>query len=281
VSWHVWSRLLAVLLCVQPFAVVAQSNLSFEGHFIQGGLVVGQTLPGSEVKHGDRKIHVSDTGVFVLGFGRDAPKKDSLSVQLPNGENIQHPLEVRQQTYKTTRIDGLPKRKVTPKKEDLKRIRSDNAKIGKVRRLDTGLTDFLSGFVWPVKGRISGVFGSQRILNGKPRRPHNGMDIAAPQGTPVLATSDGVVQLVHEDMFYSGKTVMIDHGHGVTSVYIHMNKITVKQGSRVRQGDQIGTVGMTGRATGPHLHWGINLFKMPLDPKLIVAGEKKLTRTDQ
>ena len=279
-NWRGWSGLLTVILCVLPLTVTAQTNLGFKGHFIQGGLVIGQTLPGSKVKHGDRLVQVSDTGVFVLGFGRDAPKKDSLGVQLPDGQFILRPLKIRSQTYKTTRIDGLPKRKVTPKAEDLKRIRNDNAKIGKVRRLDTGITDFLSGFAWPVKGRISGVFGSQRILNGKPRRPHNGMDIAAPQGTPVLATSDGIVQLVHENMFLSGKTVMIDHGHGVTSVYIHMNKITVKQGSRVRQGEQIGAVGMTGRTTGPHLHWGINLFKMPLDPKLIVAGEKKLTRTD-
>ncbi len=270
--------LIAVLLSLPVLAT--SDNLSFEGHFMQGGLVVGQTLPGSKIKHGERVVPVSDTGVFILGFGRDAATKDSLSVQLPDGNRIRHPLTIRTQTYKTTRIDGLPKRKVTPKPEDLNRIKADNAKIGTVRRLQSPTTDYLSGFAWPVKGRISGIFGSQRILNGKPRRPHNGMDIAAPEGTPVLATADGIVQLVHEDMFFSGKTVMIDHGQGLSSVYIHMNKITVKQGKRVRQGDQIGTVGMTGRTTGPHLHWGINLFKMPLDPKLIVAGEKVLSRTD-
>jgi len=279
-SWRLRGGLLAGLICLQSFAVAAQSHLNFEGHFIQGGLVIGQTEPGSRITHGQRHVRVSDTGVFVLGFDRDAPAKDALSIQYPDGQKVTRPLIIRPQTYKTTRIDGLPERKVTPKEEDLKRIRSDNAKIGKVRRLDSASTDFLSGFIWPVKGRVSGVFGSQRILNGKPRRPHNGMDIAAPQGTPVLATADGIVRLVHEDMFLSGKTVMIDHGQGLSSVYIHMNNISVKQGSRVRQGDQIGTVGMTGRATGPHLHWGINLFKMPLDPKLIVAGEKQISRTD-
>ena len=275
-----WVTILTAVLLFFPAALSAEENPRFEGHFMQGGLVIGHTQPGSKIRHGERDVPVSGSGVFVLGFGRDAPAKDALMVQPPGQQPTLLPLSIRPQTYKTTRIDGLPKRKVTPKAEDLKRIKADNAKIGTVRRLQTPTTGFLSGFVWPVRGRVSGVFGSQRILNGKPRRPHNGMDIAAPAGTPVVATADGIIELVHEDMFFSGKTVMIDHGHGLTSVYIHMNKITVKQGERVRQGDQIGTVGMTGRATGPHLHWGINLFKMPLDPKLIVAGEKEIRRTD-
>jgi murein DD-endopeptidase MepM/ murein hydrolase activator NlpD len=272
--------ILSAAMWIYPSVGSAAGPVGFEGHFVQGGLVVGQTLPRTKIRHGKRDVQVSDKGVFILGFDRDAPAEDHLSLKFADGREQKLPLIVRAQTYKTTRIDGLPKRKVTPKKEDLKRIRSDNAKIGHVRTLNSPSVDFLSGFVWPVGGRISGVFGSQRILNGKPRRPHNGMDIAAPKGTPVLATADGIVELVHEDMFFSGKTVMINHGHGLSSVYIHMNKITVKQGSRVRQAEQIGTIGMTGRATGPHLHWGINLFKMPLDPKLIVAGEKKITRTD-
>ncbi len=263
-----------------PLPAIAQESLSFEGHFIQGGLVFGQTLPGAIVKHGKRTARVSGRGVFILGFDRDAKTNDQILVQLPDGKTITHPMIIKQQTYKTSRIDGLPGRKVTPKPEDLKRIRGDNTKIGAVRRLNSDVSGFLSGFIWPVKGRLSGVFGSQRILNGKPRRPHNGVDIAAKQGTPVLATASGTVALVHEDMFFSGKTVMIDHGHGLSSVYIHMNTITVAEGSVVQQGAQIGTVGKTGRATGPHLHWGVSLFKMPLDPKMIVAGEKTLARTD-
>jgi len=280
VKKQICGGVLAIILLLPSTVLLAQNNLSFEGHFVQGGLVVGQTLPGSKVTHDKRDVRVSDSGVFVLAFDRDAPGEDQVAVQLPDGQKIIQTMSVRKQTYKTTRINGLPKRKVTPKEEDLKRIRADNAKIAQVRRLDSPSTAFLSGFIWPVKGRISGVFGSQRVLNGKPRRPHNGVDIAAPKGTPVLATADGVVALVHQDMFLSGKTVMIDHGHGLSSVYIHMNKITVKQGAHVRQGQQIGRVGVTGRTTGPHLHWGINLFKMPIDPKIAVVGEKTISRTD-
>ena len=135
-------------------------------------------------------------------------------------------------------------------------------------------TFFDAGFIWPVEGRISGVFGSQRILNGKPRRPHNGVDIAAPTGTPVKAMGDGIVALVHQDMFFTGKTVMIDHGLGLNSVYIHMNAITVRDGEFVTKGTQIGTVGQTGRATGPHLHWGVSWFKTHLDPALLVGPQK-------
>lgn len=267
-------------LLALPLPVHALDTVSFEGHFIQGGLVVGQTLPGSIIKHGERQVRVSNNGTFILGFDRDAKPNDQISVEHPGKAAFLYPITIKKQTYKTTRIDGLPGRKVTPKEEDLKRIRADNAKIGAVRKLDTDTANFLSGFIWPVKGRISGVFGSQRILNGKPRRPHNGIDIAAKKGTPVIASADGTIALVHEDMFFSGKTVMIDHGHGLSSVYIHMDKITVKDGARVRQGDQIGTIGMTGRATGPHLHWGVTLFKVPLDPKIIVAGEKPMTHTN-
>jgi len=263
-----------------PVSVSADEVLNFNGLFMQGGLVIAKTQPGSRVQYKKQNIRVSKDGIFVLGFGRDEAKSGDVLITKPGGEISRQSFTVRPQTYKTTRIDGLPKRKVTPKAVDQKRINADNAKIGAVRKLDSAMTDFQSGFTWPVKGRVSGVFGSQRILNGKPRRPHNGMDIAAPKGTPVLASADGVVALVHENMFYSGKTVMIDHGHGLTSVYIHMNSISVKAGRRIGQGEQIGTIGMTGRATGPHLHWGINLFKMPLDPKLLVIGEKAISRTD-
>ena len=272
--------LLLLIAWTNPASAQAGDAARFDGLFMQGGLVVGKTQPGSKVLLEKKQIRVSDEGLFVLGFGRDAPETGEIMITSPGGQSSRQTFTVRPQTYKTTRIDGLPKRKVTPKPADRKRINADNAKIGAVRKLDSPTTDFRSGFAWPVKGRVSGVFGSQRILNGKPRRPHNGMDIAAPKGTPVFASADGIVALAHENMFFSGKTLMIDHGHGLTSVYIHMNTITVKSGTRIRQGEQIGTIGMTGRTTGPHLHWGINLFKMPLDPKLLVIGEKKISRTD-
>jgi len=272
--------LLLIGLILQPTPLMAQSALEFTGAFVQGGLVIGRTLPGTTVTHAGRNIQVSDSGVFVLGFDRDAAPRDGLTLDLPDGRTLHRPLSVRQRTYQITRINGLPKRKVTPNAEDLARIRRDNARIAAVRKIDSPALDFLTGFRWPVKGRISGIFGSQRILNGKPRRPHNGVDIAAPMGTPIVAAGDGTVALTDDNMFLSGKTVMIDHGHGLTSVYIHMNNITVVEGQYVRQGQQIGAIGVTGRTTGPHLHWGINLFGIPLDPKLIVAGDRKMTRTD-
>ena len=169
-------------------------------------------------------------------------------------------------------VNGLPESKVTPKPSDMKKIREDNAKIARIRKLDSAEAHFMTGFIWPATGRISGVFGSQRILNGKPRRPHNGIDIAAPQGTPVVAMAEGRVAMAKSDMFLTGKTVMIDHGHGLNSIYIHMDQITIKSGDLVSRGQQIGTVGMTGRATGPHLHWGVSLFNTKLDPALLVGS---------
>ena len=221
---------------------------------------------------GKRQIRVSSKGIFLLGFGRDAPAKISLRILRPSGAQENKTLNIKSRTWKISKVNGLPGRKVTPKPEDLRRIRVDGAKIKKVRRLSTEGSYFLSGFQWPVTGRISGVFGSQRILNGQPRRPHVGTDIAAPLGTPVLATADGVVALVHQDMFFTGKTLMIDHGHGLASVYAHMDKILVKEGEPVTKGTAIGQVGNTGRATGPHLHWGISLFATHLDPELVAGA---------
>jgi len=248
---------------------------TFQGQAVQGGLVVGRAAPGARVKIAGGAVRVSPDGLFLVGFGRDAPKSVTVAVTEKGKPPLPCEIAVEAREYKITRIDGLPKRKVTPRlPEDLKRIRTDNAAIGKVRARATPATDFAGGFIWPLKGRLSGVYGSQRILNGKPRRPHNGTDIAAPTGTPIRATAPGVVALAHPDMFLSGKTVMIDHGHGLSSVYIHMSAITVRRGQKVAQGDQIGKVGMTGRATGPHLHWGMSLFKTALDPALLAGPQK-------
>jgi murein DD-endopeptidase MepM/ murein hydrolase activator NlpD len=159
---------------------------------------------------------------------------------------------------------------VTPPKKVLERIRRENRMIKKVRAVDSATPHFLKGWIWPSKGRISGVYGSQRVLNGKPRRPHFGVDVAAPVGTPVVAPSDGVVTLVEKDLYYTGGTIIIDHGHGLSSAFLHMNDVTVKKGQAVKQGDRIGTIGKTGRATGPHLDWRINLFDARIDPQLLV-----------
>ena len=241
-------------------------EIPLQGQAAQGGLVIGRVAAGTPVSVNGAPVRVSPDGLFLVGFGRDAPGSATVVAG-----GMRCVLAVEDRNYKITRIEGLPRRKVTPRAEDLKRIKADNAAIGRVRRLDTAATDFAAGFAWPLKGRVSGVFGSQRVLNGNPRRPHNGVDIAAPTGTPIRAPAPGTVALVHPDMFFSGKTVMLDHGHGLSSVYIHMSAITVKAGQRVRAGDVIGKIGMTGRATGPHLHWGISLFRTHLDPALIAG----------
>ncbi len=248
------------------------ADLTLEGDLVQGGLVLGRTVPGTRAALNDRSVRIADDGLFVIGFGRDASADATLCLDAPGTPRACHHLTIEARDWKTQRIDGLPGRKVTPEKRDLERIRREGALIAATRKTDSADTLFASGFIRPLEGRISGVFGSQRILNGKPRRPHNGLDIAAPTGTKVKAAADGRVALVHQDMFYTGKTVMLDHGHGVTSVYIHMNDILVGKGQAVVKGTPIGTVGMTGRATGPHLHWGVNWFGTHLDPALLVES---------
>lgn len=253
-------------------ANAAAGTLSLDGPPIQGGLMIGSTDPGTKVTVEGRPVRVSGEGAFLVGFGRDAKKTVRLRLDHPDGTRTEKTLSVKGRDYQVQRIDGLPERQVTPRKpEDLARIRDDNAKIAEVRKMDTAQTWFASGFQWPAIGPISGVFGSQRILNGKPRRPHNGVDVAAPRGSTVTAAADGVVALVHPDMFYTGKTVMIDHGHGLSSVYVHMDGILVVDGQWVAKGTPIGIVGKTGRVTGPHLHWGVSLFGTHLDPALLAG----------
>jgi len=262
-------RLFAMLMAFVLSAQAAMAgNIVLNGEFTQGGLIYGNVWPGSTIAIDGKPVKVSKEGSFLLGFGRDAKPEVSLSVHFPDGSSETYPLEIIKRNFKIQKIDGLPKRKVTPKPEDVKRIRQDNAQIAQVRKLETDTPYFDSGFIWPLKGRISGVYGSQRILNGKPKSPHNGVDVAAKTGAEIIAPADGVVALVHQDMFYSGKTLMIDHGHGLSTVYIHMSEILVKDGQKVAQGDAIGKVGMSGRATGPHLHWGMSLFATHLDPAL-------------
>ncbi len=265
------ARAVAVfLVAVLCAAQAAAADLRFDGRMAQGGLVVGTAAAGAAVRFDGRRVRVSDDGRFLLGFGRDAASTARLQVTWPDGTGETRTLDVEDREFPVQRIDGLPSRQVTPKPEDLRRIRADGAAIVAVRKKDTAKPWFLSGFVWPVRGRISGVFGSQRILNGKPRSPHSGTDIAAPRGTPVAAMADGMVALVHPDMFYTGKTVMVDHGHGLSSVYAHMDAILVEDGQWVAAGQSIGRIGSSGRATGPHLHWGVSLFSVKLDPELLV-----------
>jgi murein DD-endopeptidase MepM/ murein hydrolase activator NlpD len=234
-------------------------------------MAVGKTLPGSTVHQDGQPVRVSAEGDFLLGFTRDAPATSTIRLELPTGEVIEETLQVASRDYRIQRIDGLPQRKVTPRTpEDLARIRRDAADAKKARARDDDRQDFLGGFDWPVVGPISGVYGSQRILNGKPRRPHFGVDVAAPVGTPVKAPAAGIVTLAAPDMFFSGGTLIVDHGHRLTSSFLHLSKLHARVGDRVEKGDVIAEVGATGRVTGAHLDWRMNLRDRRIDPQLLV-----------
>ena len=262
--------LLAAILAAPWYGTVAEA-LELQGDVVEGGLVFGKAPPGSAVQFDGERIRVSPRGDFLLGFSRDADRESVLEIRYPDGTRERKVLGVAQRDYEVQKIDGLPPSKVTPDARNMKRIRREQALINEARKRDDARTDYLAGFVWPTSGRISGVYGSQRILNGKPKRPHFGVDIAAPTGTPVRAPAPGIVSLTAHDMYFTGGTVMVDHGHGLSSVFIHMSKVLVKQGEAVRQGDLLGEVGATGRATGPHLHWGMNLFNRRIDPQRLVG----------
>ena len=257
--------ILAVILL--PFSAKA---FTLEGHLTQGGMAVGRVAPGSTVHFKGNAVRVSPEGLFVIGFSRDEKTKLEIEVQPPSGRIEKYPFTIQARKYRIQRIDGLPPRKVSPSLEDQKRIRQDRALVKSARKIDDPRTNFTQSFIWPVIGRISGIYGSQRILNGTPKNPHSGVDIAVPTGTPVKAPADGRVTLVHDDMFYSGGTLIVDHGHGISTVYMHLHKILVKKGQTVKQGEVIAQVGATGRVTGPHLHWGMNWFETRLDPALLV-----------
>lgn len=268
-------RLIAVLLLLVAMgsgsATTADAAYVLDGQRVQGGLIVGRTVPGSQVQQDGQRIRVSADGVFLLGFTRDAPPTSELRIELPDGRVRHETLSIAARDYRIQRIDGLPQRKVTPRSaEDLARIRKDSAAVGNARRRDDDRQDFLAGFEWPVLGPITGVYGSQRILNGEARRPHFGIDIAAPVGTPVKAPAAGLVTLAAPDMFFSGGTLILDHGHKLSSAFLHLDRMLVNVGDYVEQGDVIAEVGATGRVTGAHLDWRMNLRDRRIDPGLLV-----------
>lgn len=238
----------------------------------QGGLVVGWAPKGSRISVDGKAVPQSASGHFTFGLARDAKPTVVVSVVLPRGgAALERRIKVRQRRYNIQRIDGLPDKYVKPIDPSsalYKRLEREYLAIKAVRERMTDLPYYRQRFSWPAVGRISGVYGSQRILNGKPRRPHYGMDIAAATGTPVRAPAPGVVALAHPDMYFSGKTLILDHGMGVTTSYIHLSRIAVKVGQRVQRGQLIGRIGTTGRSTGPHLHWGMNWGLVYLDPRL-------------
>ena len=269
------NRCLTLLFIMFIFHGTAEAGLELRGEAVQGALLQGLVPPGTRVKMDDAQVRVSNEGVFLLGFGRDHEARSILSLVFPDGRTEERTLDVKPRKYQIQRIDGLPKRKVVPKEQDLARIRKESRMVREARARDDARTDFLSGWIWPTEGRISGVYGSQRILNGKPRRPHFGVDIAAPVGTSVKAPADGIVTLAHPDMFFSGGTLIIDHGHRLSSSFLHLEKILVKPGQIVKRGDLIAEVGATGRVTGPHLDWRMNYQAHRLDPQLLVPPMPK------
>jgi len=263
-------RALAFLLVLFAGLSHANAETSLDGNLTQGGLVIGHADPGSTVALDGRDVRVDADGLFVIGFHRDAAATAELTVTGPDGKAERRTLAIAPREWNIQRIDGLPKTMVTPPPEVLERIRRENAEIAALRKIDRPESLFRSGFAWPAIGRISGVYGSQRILNGEPKWPHYGVDIAAPVGTPVKAPADGIVVLAEKDLYYTGGTVILDHGHGLSSAFLHMSAITVKVGDRLRQGDMLGKIGATGRATGPHLDWRMNWFEERIDPQLLV-----------
>ena len=254
---------------VRKIFIEENKIITLSGNFIQGGLIKGKAFPNANIKFLDKKIFLDEKNRFVFGFGRDFENKAIISITYKK-KLITKSLSIEKQNYKIQRIEGLPKRMVTPPESVYKRIISENKEIAKVRKLNSNVSFIFQNFVWPLKGIITGVFGSQRVLNGKPKRPHYGIDIAAKEGTEIIAPLDSIVRMAEKDLYYTGGTIMLDHGHGVTSVYSHLSKILVKVNENIKKGDIIGLVGSTGRSTGPHLDWRINWFEQRLDPSLLI-----------
>ncbi len=264
------ARTLLILVALLATLGGAAAETTLQGNLVQGGLLIGHTDPDATVVLDGRIVRVDSDGVFLLGFHRDAPASAELTVTAPDGSVDRRSLTIAARAYDIQRIDGLPSRMVTPPPEVTERIRRENARIAALREVDRPESQFRSGFVWPAIGRISGVYGSQRILNGEPRQPHYGVDVAAPVGTPIKAPADGLVVLAEGDLYYTGGTVILDHGHGLSSAFLHLDSVSVKVGDRLRQGDVLGALGATGRVTGPHLDWRMNWFEARIDPQLLV-----------
>ncbi len=262
-------------LLIFGFAAVSLADLRIEGDVSQSGLLHGHIDAGERVYLGERELWTTPDGNFICGFGRDAVPRQVLTLVDARGQKYRYEVTLQQRQYDIQKIDGISHRMMNPSKEDLARIHHEAELVMTARKTASRRLDFQESFIWPVTGRISGIYGSQRIFNGEPRRPHFGIDIAAPKGTTVRAPAGGVVTLAHPGMFFSGKTMIIDHGYGLSSSFLHLSKILVKVGDAVVQGQPIAEVGATGRVTGPHLDWRINWFEQRLDPALFVPPMPK------
>ncbi len=259
-----------IFLNVVIYNVAVAENLSLKGDFTQGGIIRGKANPGTKIYLDKVQIKVSKEGWFIFGFGRDYKKSANVDLILINGSKINRKFIIKSRDWQVQRINGLPDKMVSPSKEHIKRIKEEASEVFSARNNFIDKLWFLDSFSMPVEGKITGVYGTKRILNGKNRQPHYGIDIAAPKGKEVLAPANGFVRLVARDYYFSGGTLILDHGYGLSSTFMHLEYINVKKGEIIKKGTVIGLVGNTGRSTGPHLDWRMNWFNIRVDPMLIV-----------
>jgi len=271
----IYRSLLWVLFCLSLKATASElrsDELVVPSNLAQGGLVIATVAPGYSVKYKGEPLKINENGMFILGLGRDAGELMRLVVVNDKGHQTDYTFPVAKRKYNIQSIEGVPQRTVTPNPEDVARIRQDSLLVKNARQGVSDRQDFLAGFRKPLEGPVTGVYGSQRVYNGTPKNPHYGVDYAAPKGTIVRAPAAGVVQLAHSDLFYSGGTVIMDHGFGLNSSFLHLSAVLVAEGQEVKQGDPIGKVGATGRATGPHLDWRMNWLNVRIDPQLVMES---------
>ena len=253
-------------------------DLLLEGNFKQGGLLFGKVHPDSSVKYNGRDLFIDNKGRFVLGFGRDEKKNITLTVSKGNNNKV-YSYSVQKRNYKVQSINGVENRFVYPSQKDIARSKLEAKAVKIARNIFSEQSDFFSGFIWPAIGPVTGVYGSQRVFNGEARRPHYGVDIAAPIGSPVKAPASGIVTFAESDLFFSGGTMIIDHGHGLSSTFLHLEELVAEVGQKISQGELVATVGNTGRVTGPHLDWRMNWsskgISVRIDPQLLVSSHKE------
>lgn len=263
------SLISATFICVLMLSTTS-AHAQLTKQFFQGALIVGKTAPENKVMLNGKAIKVSANGDYALGFSRDEKNNSELVIISPNGQREKTTLTPLKREYNIQKVEGIAKKIMNPNKKANIRVGEDNKKISAARKVDSDLTAFAQGFVAPIDGIITGVYGSQRYYNGVPKRPHYGLDYAGKKGDPVKSPADGIILMYVPDMFYSGGTMIIDHGHGVSSTFLHLSDSYVKVGDKVNKGQLVAAVGSSGRATGPHLDWRINWFNMKLDPALVL-----------
>jgi len=259
-----------IKIIITFFLILLNSSLvyavEFKGKFIQGHYIIGKTESNTEIIIDKKKVKVSSDGYFAFGI----EKERKLDIVIIEG-NRTIIKKIQKRKYNIQKIDGLPQKKVTPPEEFYARIKRENKLIGEARDIESDLQFFKEKFVIPVDDAIiTGVYGSQRVLNGIPKWPHYGLDFAQKKGTPVKAMNNGIVTLAETDLFYTGATLIFDHGHGISTLFMHMDKIFVNVGDHVKKNDIVGTIGTSGRSTGPHLDIRLNWFGTRLDPATIL-----------